>query len=226
MISEKDKQVILNGSFGISRDGWKCKLVGITTSLSFKYFFIYFNEEGLVISHNYLNENFHEYKDTSSKYDVIGVWKDEPEPFNLEKALAGEPVMLRNGSKAYVKFVMPSEYKGAYPLNGYITNPYSSDVLDPEQWTIEGREYNDDDPYDYDIISMWKDPEPKTLTLTLPCPLKEPKDAMWFIDGTKIRKSDYTASSITAKAFEQVTYFGSKEDAQAWCDAMLNSRNM
>lgn len=30
MISEQDKQAILNGAYGITRDGYKCKYIGTT----------------------------------------------------------------------------------------------------------------------------------------------------------------------------------------------------
>lgn len=223
MINEQDKQAILNGSFGVSRDGCKCKLVGITTSSTFKYFFVYFNEEGLVISHNYLNENFHEYKDTSSKYDVIGIWKDEPEPFNLEKALQGEPVKLRDGSKAYVKYIMPSEHGELYPVHGYFFDPDEPTDVEIEQWTAEGKAYIPDPNSDSDIISMWEDPEPNRVTLTLPCPLKEPKEPMWFINKSGIFPSNY-GKNIPEYTFLSRPYFGSEQDAKAWWEAMMNSR--
>lgn len=35
-------------------------------------------------------------------------------PFNLEKALAGEPVKLRGGQKAYIKYVLGDEYNTKY----------------------------------------------------------------------------------------------------------------
>lgn len=231
MISEQDKQQIINGAFGVTREGYKAKLVFTSTKndKDSRYLFAITTDFG---EHSiWVNENLKEVSYRDSPEDIIGLWQDKQEPFNLEKALAGEPVMLRNGSKAYVKFVMPSEYKGKYPLNGYITNPYSSDVLDPEQWTMEGKEYNDGNPYDYDIISMWKDPElvSNTVTLTLPCPLKEPQNNMWFIGGDGVAmKSDYQKDiptrTFNKDKFDNGFYFGSKEDVQAWLDALKNNR--
>ncbi|MDO9858950.1 hypothetical protein Q7453_11475, partial [Glaesserella parasuis] len=111
MISEQDKQAILNGAYGISRKGLKCKFVGFTNGThSYVHMFVYFNTEGFIVNIEYLNENFNNSTAFESLEDVIGLWQDKPEPFDLKRALNGEPVMLRNGLKAYVKYVMPPEY--------------------------------------------------------------------------------------------------------------------
>lgn len=219
MISEKDKQAILNGSFGISRDGAKCKFVGkLDTSDPYKYFFVYFNKVGITYYES-LNEDFLENSSSESPLDVIGVWKDEPEPFNLEKALQGEPVKLRDGSKAYVKYIMPSEHGELYPVHGYFFDPDEPTNVEIEQWTEEGKAYIPDPNSDSDIISMWKDPEPNRVTLTLPCPLKEPKEPMWFIgsDGRAVKsayKKDNSDISLWENAFNAGFYFGSEQEAQ------------
>ena len=61
-----------------------------------------------------------------STTDIVGLWEDKLEAFNLERALNGEPVKLRCGLKAYIKYVMPPEYKGSYPIRGYIIDPSSA----------------------------------------------------------------------------------------------------
>lgn len=214
MISEKDKQAILNGAYGISRGGKKCKFVGKAAHPDdYTHKFIYLNNEGLIHTSTYLNNDFKNYDGIISDFDVIGLWEDKPEPFNLERALAGEPVMLRNGLKANIL----KQIKDT--LIGYF------DECSPFSWDINGdaslaAESN------HDIIGMWKEPEPElnTVTFTLPSALKEPKDEMWFIYGTEVRKSIYNASSLTREGFEQVTYFASKEDAEAWLNLLKNSR--
>lgn len=75
-------------------------------------------------------------------------------------------------------------------------------------------------------VGMWKDePVQNTVTVTLPCPLKEPHDEMWFInlDG-EVSKSNYKKNSISKESFERRIYFGSEQDAKAWFDAMKNNR--
>ena len=75
--------------------------------------------------------------------------------FNLEEALNGKPVLLRNGLKAYVKYnlnsVEPDKRSGSfYPLQGYAIN----NVIQPVVWSVKGTAggYMD---YEYDIIGMW-----------------------------------------------------------------------
>lgn len=84
MISKQDKQKILNGAYGISRDGSKCKFVGTTTSSNFKYLFVYFNEKGLIVLNAHLSENFIEYNTTNSRLDIVGLWEDKPQPESVK----------------------------------------------------------------------------------------------------------------------------------------------
>lgn len=229
MINEQDKQAILNGSFGVSRDGSKCKFIGkLYTPDPYNYFFVYFNKVGIT-NYESLNEDFLENPSSESPLDVVGLWENRQEPFNLDKALQGEPVLLRDGLKAYIRYISPPEYTGNYILNGYIINPDEPDGITFEQWTIAGKEFNDNDEHEFDIISMWKDPEPNRVTLTLPCPLKEPKDGMWFIgsEGSIIKsayKKDDPDFAICESIFNAGFYFGSEAEAQEWLDAMKNNR--
>lgn len=167
MISEQDKQAILNGAYGITRNGNKVKHIFTSdiNSTQNKHLFIeYVVRDGKLDFYNtlWLSEDFKFYADTVIKHnlDVIGLWQDKPEPFNLEKALQGEPVMLRNGLKAYIKYTAPSEYTGEYPLKGYIIDPDSSEGITSESWTLAGKEFTLEVEYDGDIIGMWKEPEP------------------------------------------------------------------
>ncbi|MHB9991730.1 pyruvate kinase [Pasteurella multocida] len=153
-------------------------------------------------------------------------------PFDLEKALAGEPVVLRNGSKAFIAKSIPTEHvKKEGELIGYLVE--DSKFHSCATWTKDGK-YN---PYFsshiYDIIGMYEEPRP-TVTLTLPCPIQEPQEGMWFIDDINsenpIGKSEYTRNNhmhwmkLNHRNLYLGVYFASKEDAQAWLDAMKNAR--
>ena len=79
-----------------------------------------------------------------------------------------------------------------------------------------------------ECFGMWKEPVSKTVTVTLPRPLKEPKEDMWYINtnGT-VTRSTYnktTGPVYWGECFNAGFYFSSKEDAQAWFDTMRNSR--
>lgn len=98
-------------------------------------------------------------------------------PFNLQEALEGKPVMLRNGSKAII-YANIEQYKVDFPLKGLV---YTDDnTYDELEWTLEGDFYENCSD-DRDIVYMWEEIRP-TVTLTLPCPLEEPRDKMWYID--------------------------------------------
>lgn len=234
MISEQDKQAILNGAYGITRNGTKVKYLftsDVNSPQSKCLFAEYIEKEGKLDFHNslWLSEDFKFYTHSKEhKLDVVGLWKDKPEPFDLERALAGEPVMLRNGNKAFVKFQVPEEYLDVnYPLIGY--QVYEDNSIGHRHWTITGSwSMESDDRDSFDIIGMWKEPEPvsNTVTLTLPCPLKEPREGMWFIQDVKVIKSSYTKKNHlhNQEMLDDVFYFATKEEAQAWLDALKNNR--
>ena len=218
------KQKILGGAYGISRGGSKCKFVGVTTNKSsYNHMVVYFNDDGLIWHQLSLTEDLGMYNDRTSQHDVVGLWNDDPkpvapvapvapEPFDLEKALNGEPVMLRNGSKAIIL-----EQVGD-TLIGYF------DECSPLAWKLNGYVRFYVDP-DHEIVGMWKEPEPvsKNVTVTLPRALRKPKDEMWFIGSNGPNRSSY-GENIQLGYFEKTPYFGSEADAKAWFDAMQDSR--
>lgn len=85
-------------------------------------------------------------------------------PFNLEAALAGEPVVLRNSCKADILYVIPDTYKFPngttfnYPVRGIIFN--KDGTLDgAHRWNIDGTSYSRVETSPMDIIGMWEEPE-------------------------------------------------------------------
>ena len=225
MISEKDKKAILNGAFGVTSDGNKCKYIGLSTDDESPFVFVKYNSSDRIIDVKNLGEDLVYYSGELHSIDVVGLWEDKPEPFDLERALAGEPVKLRNGKKAYMKYIMPPEYKGSYPIRGYIIDPSSANEIESNSWTLDGMGCVPTGVHSLDIISMWKDPEAvsNNVTVTLPRALKEPQDEMWFVDTEGYMKSGY-GKCVSTEAFNRRVFFGSEEDAQAWFDAMQNSR--
>ena len=93
-------------------------------------------------------------------------------PFNLEEALAGNPVVLRNGSKAYVlgdlRTLLPEskEEKHLVGVNSEIANSkrYSSMV----RWKCTGYFHDHTLESIYDIVGMWEEPKlPKQEILAI-----------------------------------------------------------
>ena len=205
--------------------------------------------------------------------------------FNLDAALNGEPVMLRNGDKAFIfKNVLDTPilcFKPDYPLIGMIHNHPVT-----QTWSLDGRISSCNDCAPGDIVGMWgepeltseqvlekayqenlpldaigkkafviaktkdgdyvmqcgednlyfashetvwefyKDPEPKsnTITVTLPKPFKpKPNEKFWFIDkvGANLQVSCKIKSNHALTG--DGNYFASKADAQAWLGAMRNA---
>lgn len=84
--------------------------------------------------------------------------------FNLEEALKGNPVRLRNGSKAIILYVIPDTYKFPngttlnYPVRGITFN--KDGTLDSvHRWNIDGTSYSRTKINPMDIIGMWEEPE-------------------------------------------------------------------
>ncbi|MDH3003452.1 pyruvate kinase [Pasteurella multocida] len=149
-------------------------------------------------------------------------------PFDLEKALTGEPVVLRGGCKAYVKFKLPEPYTTKMPLVGYYENALgrSVDML----WFENGHASDEEDTHILDIYGMWEEPRP-TVTLTLPCPLKAVTvgQRVFYLDLNKQHEQVcsflfQTDSTYHFNLLKNGGIFSTEEDAQAWLDAMKNAR--
>lgn len=82
-------------------------------------------------------------------------------PFDLQEALNGEPVMLRNGEKAFVKYNLLNEVEklevrdAAYPLIGY---RFDGIYINTTSWSLTGKSVHWR-TIEYDIIGMWEEPE-------------------------------------------------------------------
>lgn len=141
-------------------------------------------------------------------------------PFDLEKALAGEPVITRKGDKAFIlnnlHDLKDKGFTPTYPLVGIIQN--RTDIF---CWTLGGRFSLQNDECLGDIVGMWEEPSPR-VQLNLPCPLKK-----WRRNCYTITNDLSVGKTVhTERPFDEDLhfYFASEEDAQAWLDALKNSR--
>lgn len=84
-------------------------------------------------------------------------------PFDLEKALAGEPVQLRDGRKAKLIFKIPDELvfsdglRQAYPLLGFIYKRSGELYNAKEYWSLDGGYMLGSDEDEYDIVGLWEE---------------------------------------------------------------------
>lgn len=160
-------------------------------------------------------------------------------PFDLEQALAGEPVRLRCSRKAFVKYKVDKDLIGGCGeyeiLRGFWVedNYWKGEV----SWSVNGKYWEEDSHMD--IIGMWEEPTP-TVTLTLPCPILQIEVGERYytinihgVDGydgemnfAEIDEWVYEGSDDlqTKSRTEQGLMFRSQADAQEWLNALRNNR--
>ena len=141
--------------------------------------------------------------------------------FDLEAALNGEPVKLRNGRKAVVQLDLTevgANLLTEYPLRGYVLE---KEGIDPTCWNKEGKYIFDKGDHINDIVEMWE--EPKISIEDLPKPFK-PKngESYYYICGRTI---GYISQYAEGSPFDSLSdqngqCFRTKEDAQKWMDFM------
>lgn len=145
--------------------------------------------------------------------------------FDLKAALNGEPVVLRDGRKAFVLcdvtdyFNITSESGRLIGVKGNIK---SNDVFfGTVSWTTSGYYYESHDKHKYDIIGMWE--KPKISIEDLPKPFKpKESDEYFYINGGIIEcESEFwNSSDFDIKASKRGGCYRTREDAQKWLDFM------
>ncbi|HII3799655.1 pyruvate kinase [Pasteurella multocida] len=152
--------------------------------------------------------------------------------FDLEKALAGEPILTRDHQKGYVKFTIEENSK-IKKLVGIVHNGCLTEV---EEWLPSGNILSDDITPN-DIIGMYEELRP-TATINFTCPLKEIEEGQefWHIVqdsdplGIAWAKVDVSMSVFNkdniyhSSLLDAGLAFKSEKDVKAWLDAMKNAR--
>jgi hypothetical protein len=140
--------------------------------------------------------------------------------FNLNAALNGEPVMLRNGSKAFVRHQETETFiRGNFNLVGI-----KEDHPNYLTWTLEGA--YEEHRHDYDIISMY----PKTRVINgfeVPAPettkpaygTKYFSSSLGYVDMAVDHK--WNNDDFDTRVLKRGLVFLNKEDAIANAKAML-----
>lgn len=143
--------------------------------------------------------------------------------FNLDEALQGKPVKLRNGWKAIVYYRIPDEFVNsegdnvAYPLKG-ITFQADGAVLNSiNSWKDDG--CFSAGKRDFDIVGMWE--EPKISVEDLPKPF-EPEfgNRFYYVYGGRIEDLILNVNNYDEELITSGNCFLTKEDAQKWLDFM------
>lgn len=142
--------------------------------------------------------------------------------FNLDEALQGKPVKLRNGWKAIVYYRIPDEFVNseganvAYPLKG-ITFQADGAVLNSiNSWKDDG--CFSAGKRDFDIVGMWE--EPKIGIEDLPNPFRpEIGDEFFYLSVGTVKYCSFY-SDLNADLMRNGQCFKTKEDAHKWIDFM------
>lgn len=235
MLSEQDKQAILNGAPAITQGGLKAVYVGIASNEEcLKYGFVVYKND-TVFCYIRLNSDLNLYGSTTYEHNIIGLWKepDEPEPFNLERALSGEPVLLKNGLKAFILNQVGEELAKLLQVEDQSIVGYAeNNNLHLLSWDAKGEDlvYVDKE---YSIIGMWRESKRPTITLTLPCPLRKPQEGMWLLGDSfnvmrphpiNVKREEPKTMELIQECLNNGRAFATDEDAQAWLDALRDNR--
>jgi len=145
-------------------------------------------------------------------------------PFDLQAALNGEPVMLRNGDKAYIRhYETELPVLRSWEVWGIRIYKGSVDLMN---WAHDGRYYLDGEDGLLDIIGMW----PKTRIINgfeVPVPEERaPALRSWYLtvdfsEREMILYSLWNNGLIDAAMLKRGLVFLTKEDAIANAKAML-----
>ena len=220
MISAQDKQAILNGAYAIADNGLQARLL-FTAPIDknrHPYLFLYKppNTDNYFVQ--WLDNNFFHYSGSSS--NIVGLWKNTSEPFDLERALAGEPLIdLHNNDKCWLY----KSHKNGNLITEYEYTHSHLENIEPLEYLQNGLDLSE-------YFGMWKEPEDQTnIPLFPPKALKEPENAMWYIhfDSGTVKKSAYTKDTFkgpVTKKFALGLYFNSKEKAEAMLHFLKNNK--
>lgn len=145
--------------------------------------------------------------------------------FNLDAALNGEPVKLRNGSKAFICYKLSRDFKywDGSPINfnvwGYILNFNGDIAMLNATWKEDGKWTMDETKSDRDIIAMWE--EPKISIEDLPNPfIPSHQEEYWVVSPDYAEPQRYNACYLGHSSIQNGNCFRTKEDAQKWLDFM------
>lgn len=109
------------------------------------------------------NEDDEVYVIDSAVFNLYYEKRDPPAAFDLEKALAGEPVKLRNGCKAYVLADLRSIYRKIADkrclIGTYVIEFDREAFCNSLRWKCSGAYYANINQSAYDIIGMWENNE-------------------------------------------------------------------
>lgn len=211
------KEAFLNGKHGINRKGQRVIYIGYELEKvndSYPHAILIVPDSIKDAEIEWVTENLRYHNDTNSEYDIVGLWEDKPEPFNLERALAGEMIVENNVH--YWLVAQSRANKDKYiiqDLEGSVTICRLDEL--------------------YNKFAMYKEPRPvKPSVDDLPKPIRELNDItkIWRItvdcdENRLVPHRTIKGSGWTLGERERAAngcYYASEEDCQKICDWLMN----
>lgn len=145
--------------------------------------------------------------------------------FDLDAALNGEPVKLRNGNKAFICYKLSRDFKywDGSPINfnicGYILNFNGDIAMLNTAWKEDGKWTMDETKSDRDIIGMWEEPKISIEDLPKPFIPKESQE-YWVISPDYYKPLKFHAINLNHSSILNSNCFRTEADAQKWLDFM------
>lgn len=213
MLSKDEIAKLKAGAFGVLRNGTKVKYLG--EYINGRFVWAQYDERDKIslIVADYEDFQFYMRNASTSSRDVIGLWGDKPEPFDLERALAGEPIFNDNvgSGEAYLS-------KSSFDDETFIVE-YKTAVglYDITQLNID--------------FKMWKEPKEVVSSVDdLPKPIRKFGDLekIWYVNKTNRGYEPSATSKVhgwTVFQYESLRkncYYATKEDCQAVCNWLMN----
>ena len=148
-------------------------------------------------------------------------------PFNLEKALQGEPVLLRDGRKGLVFYRIPDQYL-FYKEKGEVVYKLRGITLDKEGfideinacWTLDGDYDTDFGNSNDDIIGMWEEPR-LTIPELMEKALNEGRIIKAEVFG--LHHPGFKVIAKTKDGSDYVLQFANGEKAQVYLQSVLSA---
>lgn len=149
-------------------------------------------------------------------------------PFDLKKALAGEPVVLRDGHKAIVYYCVPDKIKlddegtpVSFPLKGMKFDQDGYLINSSVEWHKDGRFRCSES--DSDIVGMWEEPKKQISIEDLPKPFK-PKsgNGYYYINeyGVQFARCYDEDDDSDVGMAENAQCYRTRGDAKKWLGFM------
>ncbi|AOF53660.1 hypothetical protein [Rodentibacter caecimuris] len=214
MLTEEIKQKLLNGAYGVTKNGTKVKYIGkLMGNTKYPLVFATYNKNGDYENTICYTKNFTYCLDSEFVHDIVGLWQDKPEPFNLERALTGQGIQYKEGDTDY-----PSHIVG----KSYITDEYYLEISEGECVSITLNDLQKN-------YVMWKEPEKSQAQYKeLPKPITEFGDLekAWFVGSMPscLFPAYYSSKNFNdldvKLRLQNKQLFATEQHAQLWCDAL------